>query len=82
MNSVIELEDLLSEFVDESLYFLNVFSYTTGLRESFLEILDLLLEEYKVGPRRLVGVVASLLPSVLVLGYYKTLFVYRTLDSR
>ena len=81
-DSVVELEDLLPEFVNESLRFLDILGSTTGLRESFLEVLDLLLEEYKVRPRRFVGVVAYLLSSVLVLGQRKTLSVCRTLDGR
>ena len=62
------MEDLLPEFVNESLYFLNILGSVTGLRKSFLEVLDLLLEEYKVRPYRFVGVVARFLSSVLVLG--------------
>ena len=67
-NSIVELEDLLPEFVNESLRFLNILGSAIGLYESFLEVLDLLLEEYKVGPYRFVGVVTYLLSSVLVLG--------------
>ena len=67
-NSVIELEDLLPKFVNESLYFLNILGSTTGLYKSFLKVLDLLLKEYKVRPYGFVGVVIYLLSSVLVLG--------------
>ena len=63
-----ELEDLLPKFINESLYFLNILGSATGLYESFLKVLDLLLEEYKVRPYRFVRVVACLLSSVLVLG--------------
>ena len=63
-----ELEDLLPEFVNKLLRFLDILGSATGLRESFLKVLDLLLEEYKIRPRRFVGVVARLLSPVLVLG--------------
>ena len=76
------MEDLLPEFVNNPLYLPNILVSATGFRKFFLEVFNLLLEEYKVGPYRLVGVVVYLLPSVLVLGYYETLSVYRTLDSR
>ena len=81
MDSFVEFEDLLPKFVNESLRFLDILGSATGLYESFLEVLDLLLEEYKVRPYGFVGVVARLPSSVLVLGQRKTLSVYRTLDS-
>ena len=77
-----EFKDLLPEFVNESLRFLNILGSATGLYKSFLKVLDLLLEERKVRPYGFVGVVARLLSSVLVLGQRKTLSVCRTLDSR
>ena len=46
LNSTVELEDLLPKFINESLYFLNILGSAIGLRESFLKVLDLLLEEY------------------------------------
>ena len=81
LDSFVEFEDLLPEFVNESLRFLDILGSTTGLYKSFLKVLDLLLEERKVRPRRFIGVVVRLLSSVLVLGQRKTLSVCRTLDS-